>query len=320
MPSFEPFSVRRMVTTVLGPVAPEMLGMTDGHNHLWIDAVPGAEPGSPVLNDRSAALAELADYHRSGGSAMLDCQPGGCGRNGIMLAELSRASGVAVVACTGFHRKNYYAPDYWLWQASVEQIAQHIIDELDTGLEETRVLAEPVRAGFIKIAIETILKNTPQAALEGAALAAAKTGAVLEIHTEKGSAAENILDYFINMDVRPGQLILCHMDKRPDLGLHLELARAGVALEYDTFFRPKYEPEVNLWPMIEKMAASGLDDALILATDLAEARLWKHPCDGPGLAALFNEIYPRLQALGLPDQTIKKLLGKNVIGRLARAA
>jgi phosphotriesterase-related protein len=64
---------------------------------------------------------------------------------------------------------------------------------------------------------------------------------------------------------------LRHIDKRPDHGLHAELTQAGVMLAYDTFFRPKYDPERNLWPQISAMVAAGLNHVVALATDVAEA-------------------------------------------------
>jgi len=64
------------------------------------------------------------------------------------------------------------------------------------------------------------------------------------------------------------------MDKRPDIGLHQELAHLGVLLEYDTFYRPKYNPSENLWPLIEKNGNTGHADRIALATDMAEAELY----------------------------------------------
>ncbi len=95
------------------------------------------------------------------------------------------------------------------------------------GLSETLETHSPVRAGFIKIALESTWADCPHAALEGAAFAALKSNALMEIHTEKGALAEKACFYFIDLGLLPNQLVLCHMDKRPDSGLHKELARAG---------------------------------------------------------------------------------------------
>jgi phosphotriesterase-related protein len=332
-----------VVTTVLGPAEPDSLGIVDAHGHVWVEATPGAPVPSPALDEREPIQAELTAFRLAGGGAIVDCQPGGCGRNGNVLAELSRASGVALVACTGFHRRRYYAPDYGLWQLDATSAADAFIAELEHGLQETlpephpardasaqttglsmttgttRLRTQtltPVRAGFVKAACEATLAETPRSLLEGAARAARQTGAALAVHTERGEAAEEIVRFLAAEGVAPQQLILCHMDKRPDAGLHRELAQAGVLLEYDTFYRPKYDPEANLWPLIERMAAAGLDGAVALATDMAEPVLWAYG-GGPGPAALPTSIRVRLQAMGLDPASIERMLGRNVALRLA---
>lgn len=315
--STRPESPPRPVNTVLGPVSHTALGVTDAHNHLWIDPVAGADPASPVLNRFDGILADLKDYHQAGGGAMLDCQPPGCGRNGVRLAQLACESDVHVIACTGFHRRKYYPVDHWLWSASDQAAAEFFLTELDSALVEARATEHPVRAGFIKIACETELAETPQAALEGAAAVAAQSGALVEVHTEKGAAAEQIVTYFQDRQVPPRQLVLCHMDKRPDAGLHRDLAAAGVLLEYDTFYRPKYRPEDNLWPLIDEMVKAGLSDCLALATDMAEAELYSALGSGPGLASLPTAVRSRLAFRGVPETMIRQMLGENIARRLA---
>jgi phosphotriesterase-related protein len=306
--------------TVNGPLALDEAGVTDAHSHAWIAPVAGAEPGSPVLFDQTAITAELIDFRQAGGGTLIDCQPGGCGRDGRMLVELSRASGVHIVACTGFHLKRYHPPGYWLWQAGVDEARAYFVSEIADGLRETLELAQPVRAGFIKIACEANLDDMPAAPLEAAALASLETGAAIEVHTERGAAAEKIVSLFVNRGLSPDRLIICHIDKRPDPGLHRALAEQGVLLEYDTFFRPKYRPEQHVWPLLEKMVAGGFERQVALATDLADAALWSRLGKGPGLAGLLTQIVPQLQDIGFKPATIKRLAGENIASRLARQA
>jgi 5-phospho-D-xylono-1,4-lactonase len=305
------------IITVLGPITHDQCGITDAHNHLWIDSVPGGDPNAPVLVGNEKILKELIQYRQAGGFGVVDCQPGGCGRNGNRLFELSRGSGVAVVAATGFHRRRYYPPDFWLWSASASEAADTFIEELETTLHECRLSSHAVRAGFIKIACEASLEDTPRAALEGAAIAAVKTGVLLQIHTEKGSSAEEIIPYFLDLGVKPHQIVLCHMDKRPDHELHRELARTGVLLEYDTFYRPRYDPEKNVWPLLEWMVSAGFDRSVALATDMAETSLWRNFSNAPGLPGFITTIGTRLQNIGIQAGTISQLLGENITRRLA---
>jgi len=307
----------RPVMTVWGPLPHDRLGITDAHNHVWIEPVPGAGPDAPVLNQFDLILKELVEYREFGGATLLDCQPGGSGRNGNKLLALSEESGVNLIACTGFHRKKYYPENYWLWEAGAQKVSDFLCSELEVGLDETLETASPVRAGFIKIALETVWKSCPQAALEGAASAAYKTKALLLIHTERGALAEKACVYFSDMGIPPHQLVFCHMDKRPDPSLHKELANIGVLLEYDVFYRPKYEPTTNLWPLIEQMVSAGFSSSLAFATDMAEANLYHFIGDGPGLKSLPGEIHEKIRDLGYTEIAQKQMLGGNITRRLA---
>lgn len=303
--------------TVRGPVPYESLGITDAHNHVWIDSVPGADSKTPVLNQFDLILRELAEYLEFGGGTLLDCQPGGCGRDGNKLLALSNESQVNLIACTGFHRKKYYPENHWIWGASAQKVCAYLCSELEQGLYETLKIPSPVRAGFIKIALESVWADCPQAAVEGAASAAFKTKALIEIHTERGALAEKACMYFLDMGLTPRQLVLCHMDKRPDISLHKELANLGVLLEYDTFYRPKYNPNSNLWPLIEQMVGAGCSHRIALATDLAEADLYHFIGGGPGLKSIPGDIQNNLEQKGFPDTARKQMLGGNIARRLA---
>jgi phosphotriesterase-related protein len=284
---------------------------------MWIEPVSGADPGSPILNQFDSILKELVEYREKDGGTLLDCQPDGCGRDGNKLLALSIASKVNLIACTGFHRKKYYPQNYWLWGASAQKICDFLCSELEQELVETSNTLSPVRAGFIKIALESSWAECPHIAIEGAAAAALKTKALMEIHTEKGALAEKACIYFTDLGLSPTQLVLCHMDKRPDTGLHKELARLGVLLEYDTFYRPKYNPSEKLWPLIEQMISAGLSDRVALATDMAEAELYHHIGGGAGLASLPGEIQEQLNIKGFPETARKQMIGGNIARRLA---
>ena len=304
--------------TVQGPVSFEEMGLTDGHNHVWIEALPGRDASDPVLVQFDLIAEELAEYREMGGRSLLDCQPFGCGRNGNQLLALSRKSGVHIVACTGFHRKKYYPPQHWFWDMDANRVYEFLVAEIRQALSET-IETVPVQAGFIKIALEAAWQDCPQAALEGAAAAAIETRLPIEIHTEKGALAEEICQYFADRKVPLHQLVLCHMDKRPDVELHKDLATQGVLLEYDTFYRPKYEPQKNLWPLLETMVDAGFVKNIVLATDMAEAALYHFIGNGPGLASLPGEIRAQLSKRGIPESAGRQMLGGNIARSLAGA-
>lgn len=306
------------ITTVLGPVPPQALGLTDAHSHLYIGRVSGGAADAPVLDDIDAVGRELAIYRTLGGGAIIDCQPGdACGRDGRVLRRLSAQTGIRVVAATGFHRRIYYPADTPLFDLAAAPAADHFRDEIRHGLPETRDGQPLVFPGFIKIAAEASLEASPPALFEAAAAVCRETGYAIEMHTERGAGVEAFLAFFAGQGVSPSRLVFCHVDKRPDFGLHRELAQAGVMLEYDTFYRPKYRPEETAWPLVREMVAAGLAGQLALATDMADPLLWAEIGGGPGLAGIFTTIKARLEQMGLAEPTIAGLLGGNIAGRLA---
>jgi predicted metal-dependent phosphotriesterase family hydrolase len=307
----------KKVTTVLGPVAPEDMGFTDAHNHLWISSLEGLPKQVPALDQYDLILEELDDFKKNGGSSQIDCQPGGAGRDGNRLRDLSLASGVNIVACTGFHLDLYYPEGIQLWQMDAEDAAGYFIDEIESGLMETRGKGQPVYPGFIKAAVRESLEKTPRQLLEAAVEASKMSGFAIEMHTERGAAVEDFLDFLNKMEFELERLIICHIDKRPDVGLHKELAQAGCALEYDTFFRPKYLPEKNVWNLIPEMVNAGFHRSLVLATDLAESELWAKIGGGPGLSGFMDQILKRLETTINDRSIILDLMGANIARFLA---
>lgn len=309
--------VTRSLVTVTGPLAPNQASITDAHNHLWIEPVLGAGAGAPVLNSRGPIVSELKDYRRAGGRTIVDCQPRGSGRDGRMLMELADASGVHIIAATGYHLQRYYPSDFWLFDASAEEASEFFVGELMLSLEETRAMYQTARAGFIKMACEKTVRASSQSLMEAVAIAASETGAAVEIHTERGADAENIVSTMVRFGLAPQRIVLCHMDKLPDFALHRALAERGVMLEYDTFYRPKYQPEENVWPLLERMIAANLWGQVAVATDMAEPKMWSRMGGGPGLAGLITQIQPRLERLGTAREVVEGLIGGNIARRLA---
>lgn len=303
------------LTTVLGAVPAENVGATDAHQHAWIERVIGVDPAAPRLDDLSVVRAGLAAYKAAGGSAILDCQPDGCGRNAAVLAALSANSGVEIICCTGFHLRRYYPPDHWLWSASEAEAGDYFIRELQDGVSESPAGA-PVRAGFIKVACTADLANTPLRLLAAAAEASRQTGAAVLSHTEQGASADKILRVMTDFGMSANRLVLCHMDKRPDVGLHQALAQAGALLEYDTFFRPKYDPDNNVWPLVSQMLADGFVRSIAFGTDLADPESWREP----GPAGLPAVLAPRLAQMGCAPEAVAALTGENIVARLAERA
>lgn len=304
------------IQTVTGLIPADEIALADGHAHLWIDPPAGVAPDARLeLNDFERIKAELAEYRAAGGSLAVDCQPGGAGRDTRRLKQLSEATGVYVTATTGFHQRKYYPPDHWLWTASAEDAARYFIEELVSG---TRESAGAIQAATIKVGYEGAIDGQTRILMEAVAEASHQTGALILFHTERGQNVEALIPFFEDRGVPAYRLYICHVDKRPDVGLHRALAQAGALLGYDTFARPKYDPDNGAWRLIAALAADGLAAHVAICLDLALSEMWVHYGGGPGMNFLPNVILPRLYAEGYPDAVIRQLTGGNIARYLVR--
>lgn len=304
------------VTTVLGADPLDRPGIVDAHTHVWVAPVPGAAPGAPRLDDPEAIAEELSEFAAAGGAALIDCQPPGAGRDAGRLVELSRRSGVAIVASTGFHLPVYYAPERSPWRADPEVLLARLLDELLVGLEGPDGVRLPARAGAVKAAHPGYLDPDVRRMFEVAARAATTAGVLLLIHTERGAGVEELAEMLLAIPMAADDVILCHTDKRPDRGLHRTLAETGFLLEYDTFMRSKYVPEERLWPLLEAMLADGHERAVACGLDLADQSQWRYGGDPYGPRAWDAAIVPAMRARGFSEEQITRLTGGNVRERL----
>src|ERR1700674_4651491 len=103
-----------MIVTVLGPIAPEQLGVTDAHDHLFLrsPALPGQE-----FDDAGRAIEEVGAAKRGGLQAIVEVTPIGLGRRPAGMRAVSESTGVHVVAATGYHRDAHYPQNHWVREA-----------------------------------------------------------------------------------------------------------------------------------------------------------------------------------------------------------
>jgi phosphotriesterase-related protein len=287
----------RVVATVLGPIAPAQLGVTDAHDHLFLrsPALPGQD-----FDDAGLATEEVADAQRGGLRAIVEVTPIGLGRRPAGMRVVSETTGVHVVAATGYHRDAHYPQNHWVRDASVELLAQRILTDLNEGMHPedwlTKAPLDPARAGVIKAgASYQYISTLEERRLVAAAIGHRETGAAILVHTEIGTCAHQIVDLLVREGVRPNRIILAHLDRNPDLELHAEIAARGVMLEYDTPGRIKYRPDSQLLDLMDGMVAAGHTDRLLLGLDLGQRDYFRAYGGGPGLTYLMAAFVPRLR-------------------------
>jgi len=306
------------VRTVLGDVDSATIGVTDAHEHVVIRSglILVIEPDFR-LDDPAKSTEELNDFRRFGGGTVVDAAPIGIGRDPDSLREISRNSGVQVIAATGFHKTKYYLDSHWRFHYSTEQIAKLFIEEIELGMDQNGyegpfVRRSEARAGVIKVASDyQFINRATEVAIEAAAIAHLATGAPILTHTEMGTLGQEQVRLLESHGVRAQSVVLSHMDRNPDAYVHREIAQSGAFLEYDGPGRVKYFPESTLVTLIRSMFEVGLGEHVLLGGDMARRAYWKAYGGGPGIAYTLEHFVPRLLKEGFSGEQVSQMLIHN---------
>lgn len=292
----------RTVRTVLGDVDPVELGTCDAHDHLFLTSpqLPGQELDSPA-----ASAQELAAFREAGGESLIQWTPHGMGRRSGDLPELSRTSGVRIVAATGLHQAAHYTTEL-LERLHTDGLADLFVREITQGIADTGV-----RAGLIKVAGGFHgLDSHARWTMEAAAEAHHATGAPIAVHLELGTGALDVLDLLCGeLLVPPDRLILGHLNRSPDLAIHRQAAEAGAYLAFDGPSRAQHATDWRMPEAVQTLTEAGFADQLLLGGDTTTAGA-RAVNGGPGLPYLLRRVRPRLE-LALGEELVGNILRDN---------
>jgi 5-phospho-D-xylono-1,4-lactonase len=309
--------VTAFVRTVLGDIGPEALGVTYAHEHVVIDG------GRPVqlepdfdLSDVDAMATEVGAAMEIGLGAVIDAMPCDCGRSALKLAELSRRTGLHVVAPTGLHHDRFYGPAHWSLRLDVPQLAELFVADIEDGIDRFDYSGPVVertahQAGVIKIAgSDGGPSERDRLIFEAAAVAHGLTGAPILTHCEKGSAGMEQVRVLADGGVDLGHVALSHVDKVVDRGYHRELAATGVSLEYDGSFRWGDGPNGTL-QLLDWLAEDDLLDHVVLGMDAARQGYYAVYGGSPGLIWLLDGFSRQMEERGLGADVRRRLFVEN---------
>jgi phosphotriesterase-related protein len=297
------------IVTVTGPIDPLELGPTDAHEHLFLETP--AQPGEG-FSAISRAEVEVEEAAATGLRAIVELTPIGLGRRADLLRQVSEATGVQIVAASGFHRDAHYEPGHWVLEATVDELAQRVVAELRDGIDDDgQDEGHGVRAGVMKGgASHDQITDAEDRRLRAIARASAMTGAPMIVHTEAATCGQQIVDLLLGEGAAVDRITLAHMDRDMDADLHTELIGRGVSLVYDTIGRDKYASDDERIDFIERMVGLGHGGSLMLGLDLGRRDYHRAWGGGPGLRHLLADFVPRLrQRIG--QEAVDRLLVGN---------
>jgi phosphotriesterase-related protein len=304
------------ITTTLGLKSSSELGMILPHEHIFVDLRTWDTPGyaqAEVDQVIQLMAPEIKKAQAAGVTAIVECSTVGVGRRADIDRAVSENSNLPLVIPTGIYREPW-VPD-WAHAASEAKLAEWMQSELQGEIEESGV-----QAAWIKLSAgDDGLTACETKILRAAATAGRETNAVIGSHTIRGRVVRDQLDIIEAMGYSAERFIWIHTQAEPDFELHLEMARRGAWLEYDSIGNPEWRSDEYLVEHIQRLLDAGLGNQLLLSHD----RGWFDPALAGGgvpkpYTYLSDQFLPKLLAVGVDESTIHQLTHVNPFRAFAR--
>jgi phosphotriesterase-related protein len=306
------------VQTVLGTIDSSELGVTLSHEHIATGSA-GMSRTYPQFIDRETvikdAVAALKDAHAAGVRSYIDPTTFDLGRDISMIQEVSRQSGVHIVAATGSHQ----AIPRVFREVSPDAIAPLFIKEIEEGIEDSGV-----KAGIIKSASDrggvTELEET---VLRAVARASKHTGAPVYTHTwSPDRVGEEQVRILQDEGVDLNRVYIGHSNDTRDVDYITGLLKSGVWVGLDRFPGGRY-PDVPLWQerteIVKRLIDEGWGGRIMLGHDHSvpsgqptpEMREQRANYQPEGYSFISRHVLPYLSELGATDNDIHQIMVEN---------
>jgi phosphotriesterase-related protein len=313
-----------VVETVLGPIDASRLGFTLPHEHIadgpyYLNKWPKAWGGRAEFVAK--AVEKLKLVRTAGVSTIVDLTTYDVWRDIRFLEEVSRKSGINMIACTG---QRFFPPNVSgvsMPAHTIEGLAKFFIKEIEQGIEGTGI-----KAGVIKIGIITNnVSALEEIGLRAATRAGKTTGVPLRVHTDSAHrAGESIAVILQNEGMNPARVSFDHSDDSGNMDYFLGLVRLGYSLGMDHIHRGN---SANIKPSFERRAEcikllidAGFADKIFLSQDAEfggsllpeEAKEWRERIDPPdGMLFITRKMIPYLTQLGVSQREIQAITVDN---------
>jgi len=320
----------RVVRTVLADLLPSALrgGTTLFHEHLshspdWnarMAARPSQAGAAPFVPRRDPIVGcaldawdgcdnldfmveELVRAKRDGVLCIVDGSQ--ADRNVAFLTEMSRRSGVSIVASGGYYLDEMYPPE--LRTLSESQIAQLLIGD---------ATAHAIGA-FGEIGSSHEITATERKVFRAVGIAHRATDLPIFTHTDNGAAAEEQLDILESAGVAPGRVAIGHLGSvaSPDVTVHRAICARGAYVGFDRQGGRRDEMNVG---MVLELIEAGFADNILISADFGVNQWpnWQQN-GGPGVSRALTVFVPLLRRAGVPEETLIGILEDNPLRFLA---
>ncbi len=300
---------RGLIITVNGSLDARRMGFTLTHEHILVDFV-GANAAAKSRYDAdevfTTALPFVKQIKEKGVATFIDCTPAYLGRDVMILKRLADATGMAVMAATGYYgaANGKFVPSHANAE-SAQLLAARWISEWRNGIEGTGI-----KPGFIKTGTDKgPLTAMQQKLVRAAGITHLATGLTIAIHTGDGAAAFKQLEILKEQGVSPAARIWVHAQNEPDRAMHVRAGKLKTWISFDGV-----NPEtlqVNLGHL-QNMKTQGMLDRVLVSQDSG----WYHVGEPNGgnfkpYTCISDHFIPLLQQNGFTARELDLIFKKN---------
>jgi phosphotriesterase-related protein len=308
------------VETVRGPIDLAKLGFTLSHEHIAAASAGMWQAWPEFFGGRAqfvkVAVDQLKQAKDEGVDSLIDVTTIDLGRDIRLLEEISRRSGMQIIAATG----HWIDPSRSMQARTVEELADFFVREIQRGIEGT-----DIKAGIIKVGTGNTIDPFGEKALRAAARASKATGVPITTHSPgPDRVGEKHAAIFESEGVAPAKVCIGHTDNSA-ADYQLGLIKRGYYLGMDNV--PRGGPPAGTgqntaltwdqrYMQIKALVDAGFTDRIVIGNDHSigmslqptaneKGRLAQNP---DGMLFVTRKTLPALKAIGVSDQAIRTMM------------
>lgn len=329
-----------MISTVLGPISEENLGVVSPHEHIFIDmrncvdspegdtelfyskltaqnrgevfSDPYAILDNALLEGEEDAVAELLDFKKWGGTTIVDCTQDEIGRDPKKLRAVSEKTGVNIILGCGHYYHKAHFP--YVKDAKVSELADEMRKDILEGIGDSGI-----KAGIIgEIGTSAVVSESEKKVLTAAGIVGAETGKAVHVHTDLYTEnGVDIVKTLTREGMKPQKICIDHVDVwlRPDY--IRRLLDLGVYIEFDNFGKEFYVSEKRRFcydleriKLLKTLIDEGYKEQILISNDICLKTMWKK-FGGTGYAHILRTVKYMAEENGIDEKTYMSLLCEN---------
>jgi predicted metal-dependent phosphotriesterase family hydrolase len=293
------------VRAVLGPLDSTKLGITS-FQEFFVLSLPGwhLSPEAPEIFNRAATYdrleKELLAFKKLGGQSIVDGTGITGGRDVNFLAQLSRKTGVNIIATTGFLDESFIPGHFFSDRVGRDEgyLAQLFLDELDIGAVTGGMIRTEIKPGLICVrGSRGHFTEMEMMALRGAARASSRSGAA--ILTDGGSQPAEQLSVLLKEGAKPERIVLSiGTDYNWTMEQIQSITETGAYVSYDRIGWDSIDSAVRA---VNEAVLRNLTEKILLGGGSVGAAIGVERTILP-ITLLLDKFVPELRAAGVVSQ------------------